>query len=63
MTTFIKDGVEITMPPMDSKARAAMMRAADFMARMVLKYGPEVLAEMEAEEEEKKKMEQSNKVT
>ena len=61
MTTFIKDGVEISMPPMDRKARIAMERCADFMARMILKYGHEVLVEIEAEEAEKKKMEQSNK--
>ena len=61
MTTFIKDGVEISMPPMDNKARAAMERCAAFMAKMILKYGPEVLAEIEAEEAEKKKMEQLNK--
>ncbi len=55
MTTFIKDGVEISMPPMDRQARLAMERCAKFVARMVLKYDPEVLAEMEAEENTEKK--------
>lgn len=51
MTTFIKDGVEISMPPMDKNAKLNMERCAEFMARMILKYGKEVLAEIEAEKE------------
>ena len=48
MTTFIKDGVEVSMPPMDKNAKLAMERCAEFMARMIQKYGDEVLAEIEA---------------
>jgi len=49
MTTFMKDGVEISMPPMDRDAKLNMERCAEFMARMIEKYGKEVLAEIEAE--------------
>ena len=59
MTTFMKDGVEISMPPMDKTARLNMERCAKFMARMILKYGPEVLAEIEAEEAEKASREEN----
>ena len=59
MTTFMKDGVEISMPPMDKTARLNMERCAEFMARMILKYGPEVLAEIEAEEAEKDSREEN----
>jgi hypothetical protein len=53
MTTFTKNGVQITMPPMDKTAKLNMERAAEFMARMLQKYGQEVLAEIEAKEAEK----------
>ena len=59
MTTFMKDGVEISMPPMDKTARLNMERCAEFMARMILKYGPEVLAEIEAEKAEKASREEN----
>lgn len=36
------------------KERQAMERFANFMVEMILKYGPKVLAEIEAEEERKK---------
>ena len=55
----MKDGVEISMPPMDKTARLNMERCAEFMARMILKYGPEVLAEIEAEEAEKASREEN----
>ena len=47
MTTFTKNGVEISMPPMDKTAKLNMERCAEFMARMIQKYGQEVLAEIE----------------
>lgn len=53
MKTFMKDGVKIVMPDYDAVSRRNMMRAAEFMARMVQKYGKEVLAEIEAEEKAK----------
>lgn len=34
------------------KERQAMERFANFMAEMIIKYGPKVLAEIEAEEKE-----------
>ena len=49
MTTFMKDGVEVVMPPMDKTARRNMERCAEFLARMIQKYGNEVLAEIDAE--------------
>ena len=52
MSTFIKEGVEISMPPMDKTAKLNMERCAEFMARMIEKYGKDVLAEIEAEEAE-----------
>ena len=53
MSTFIKEGVEISMPPMDKTAKLNMERAAEFMARMLQKYGPEIRAEIEAKEAKK----------
>ena len=50
MTTIVKDGIEVSMPPMDKTAKLNMERAAEFMARMIQKYGNEVLAELKAEE-------------
>jgi hypothetical protein len=49
METIVKDGVEITMPAMDKTAELNMERCAEFMARMIQKYGDDVLAEIEAE--------------
>ena len=53
MTTFMKNGIEVCMPEDDEKSRQNMIIAAEFMARMIRKYGPEVLAEIEAEEKAK----------
>lgn len=53
MKTFMKNGVKIVMPDYDAVSRRNMMRAAEFMARMVQKYGKEVLAGIEAEEKAK----------
>lgn len=53
MATFIRKGVELSMPPMDKTAEVNMERCAEFMARMLQKYGQEVLAEIEAKEAEK----------
>ena len=53
MTTFMKNGIEVEMPDYDEKSRQNMIIAAEFMARMIRKYGPEVLAEIEAEEKAK----------
>ncbi len=50
MTTFTKNGVEVSMPPMDKTAKLNMERCADFMARMIQKYGNEVMAEIKAKE-------------
>jgi len=58
MSTFTKAGVEISMPPMDKTAKLNMERCAEFMARMIEKYGKEVLAEIEAEEAENANQEQ-----
>ena len=53
MKTIMKDGVKVVMPDYDAVSKRNMMRAAEFMARMVQKYGKEVLAEIEAEEKAK----------
>ena len=50
MTTFTKNGVEVSMPPMDKTAKLNMERCADFMARMIQKYGNEVMAEIKSKE-------------
>lgn len=47
MTTFIKNGVEMCMPDDDEKSRQNMIIAAEFMARMIQKYGKKVLAKIE----------------
>lgn len=50
MKVFMKDGVEVSMPPMDKTAKLNMERCAEFIARMIQKYGKEVLEEIEAAE-------------
>ncbi len=50
MEVFIKDGVQIVMPDDDEQSRRNMERAAEFMARMIMKYGKKVLAEIEERE-------------
>lgn len=50
MTTFIKNGIEVEMPDDDEKSRQNMIIAAEFMARMIRKYGEKVLAKIEAKE-------------
>lgn len=52
MTVFMKNGIEISMPDDDEQARQNMIVAADFMARMIQKYGKKVLAKIEAREKE-----------
>ena len=51
MTLVTEKGVELSMPEMDEKAKLNMERCADFLAKMLLKYGPELLKETEAEKE------------
>ena len=50
MTVFMKDGVEICMPEDDEKSKQNMIIAAEFMARMIQKYGKTVLAKIEERE-------------
>lgn len=52
MTTFIKNGVEVSMPDESEKTRQNMVIAAEFMARMILKYGKTVEAKIKAREEQ-----------
>lgn len=47
MSEEMKNGVIVTMPSMDKSARLNMERFAEFMARMIQKYGSEVLADIE----------------
>lgn len=47
-TILTRNGVEISIPPMDAKAKLNMERCAEFVARMIQKYGKEVMAEIEA---------------
>ena len=49
-----KNELEKYESKMSRKERQAMERFANFMAEMILKYGPKVLAEIEAEEDRKK---------
>ena len=50
MTTFMKNGIEVCMPEDDEKSRQNMIIAAEFMARMMQKYGKKVLAKIEEKE-------------
>ncbi len=50
MTTFTKNGIQVCMPDDDEKSRQNMMIAAEFMARMIQKYGKKVLAKIEEKE-------------
>ena len=38
-TVVVKEGVEISMPPMGRNSKLDMERCAEFMARMIEKYG------------------------
>ena len=50
MTNFMKNGIEVCMPEDDEKSRQNMIIAAEFMARMIQKYGKKVLAKIEEKE-------------
>ena len=50
MTIFEKNGIEVYMPDDDEKSRQNMIVAAEFMARMIQKYGKKVLAKIEEKE-------------
>ena len=50
MTTSMKNGIEVCMPEDDEKSRQNMIIAAEFMARMIQKYGKKVLAKIEEKE-------------
>ena len=50
MTTFMNNGIEVCMPEDDEKSRQNMIIAAEFMARMIQKYGKKVLAKIEEKE-------------
>ena len=50
MTTFVKNGIEVEMPEDDEKSRQNIIIAAEFMARMIRKYGKKVLKKIEAKE-------------
>ena len=50
MTVFEKNGIEVYMPEDDEKSRQNMIVAAEFMARMIQKYGKKVLAKIEEKE-------------
>lgn len=50
MTIFMKNGIEVCMPEDDEKSRQNMIIAAEFMARMIQKYGKKVLAKIEEKE-------------
>lgn len=50
MTVFQKNGIEVSMPEDDAQTKQNMIVAADFMARMIQKYGKKVLAKIEAKE-------------
>lgn len=47
MTTFTKNGIEVYMPEEDDKSRQNMIVAAEFMARIIQKYGKKVIAKIE----------------
>ncbi len=51
MTLVTEKGVELSMPEIDAKTKLNMERCADFLAKMLLKYGPEILKETETEKE------------
>lgn len=55
VTTFMKNGIEVEMPDDDEKSRQNMIIAAEFMARMIRKYGDRVLAKIEAKEKQGEK--------
>jgi aspartate/glutamate racemase len=46
----MKNGIEVCMPEDDEKSRQNMIIAAEFMARMIQKYGKKVLAKIEEKE-------------
>lgn len=52
MTTFVKNGIEVSMPEESEKTKQNMIIAAEFMARMILKYGKTVEAKIKAKARE-----------
>ena len=50
MTVYKKNGIEICMPEDDERSRQNMIVAAEFMARMIQKYGNRVLEKIEEKE-------------
>ena len=50
MTTYMRNGIEICMPEDDERSRQNMIVAAEFMARMIQKYGKRVLEKIEEKE-------------
>lgn len=50
MKTDYEMELELRRSKLDAVSRANMERCAEFIARMIMKYGKEVLAEIEAEE-------------
>lgn len=39
MNTYIKNGIEVKVPTVDEKTKIQMERCAEFIARMIEKYG------------------------
>ena len=62
MTTFMKNGIEVCTPEDDEKSRQNMIIAAEFMARMIQKYGKKVLAKIEEKERLEANKESEDKV-
>lgn len=56
LTMVSEEVVEKYDREMDRRTRQKMERFAEFMARMIEKYGPKVLAEIEREEAEKQQI-------
>ena len=56
MTNYSKNGVEISMPHVNKETELKMERCAEFMARMLQKYGQEVMTEIEAKKERDQRM-------
>ena len=49
MAPVTENEVEISSPEMDEKTRVSMERCAEFLARMIHKYGAEIIREIDAE--------------
>lgn len=51
-TVLTRKDVDVVIPPLNSETKASMERCAEFLARMIHKYGKEIQNEKREKEED-----------